>query len=68
MIILDSVDPDQNYYRSSNLCTYEDLNSINNRLSNNSCLNELHINIRSCNKIFNELLATLNSTKNPNFM
>ena len=63
MYIFDSIDQDQNYYRSSNSCTYEDLNSIYNRLSNNFCINLLHINIRSCNKKFNELLATLNSIK-----
>ena len=63
MPILDSISPDQNYYRSSNSCMYEDLNSINNRASNNSCINVLHINIRSCNKFFNELLSYLNSSK-----
>ena len=61
MPVLDTIDPDQNYFHSSNTCTFENLHSINDRIPKSNSIDVIHINIRSCNKHFNELLARLNS-------
>ena len=63
MPVVDTIDPDQNYFHSSNMCIFEHLHSINDKLPKSNSMNVIHINIRSCNKNLNELLAHLNSIK-----
>ena len=63
MPVLDTIDPDQNYFQSSNTCTFEVLHSINDKILKSNSTNVIHVNIRSCNKHLNELLAHLYSIK-----
>lgn len=63
MAQLEEIDPETHHFRLTDDCTYEDSDSIINKINNTNCFNILHINIRSCNKNLNKFLVYLSSMK-----